>query len=114
MLLTEIQKGWPGKKEIPHGFTSLGSVWLAIPEMAETKFVWWYELVCATTGATVEIEMMHRMRTFSFSFKALAPSCFSGARARVSTGARGVVRKRSRGCQMICFPALPTKGNKKA
>src|SRR6266849_1669773 len=39
LLLSEIQKGLPGIKAIPQGFTSLASVWAAIPAVSDTRLV---------------------------------------------------------------------------
>src|SRR3982074_1146658 len=39
LLLSEIQKGLPGIKAIPQGFTSLGSVLAAIPAVSDTRLV---------------------------------------------------------------------------
>ena len=39
LLLSEIQKGLPGTKAIPQGFTSLESVLAAIPAVSDTRLV---------------------------------------------------------------------------
>ena len=39
LLLSEIQKGLPGIKAMPQGFTSLASVLAAIPAVSDTRLV---------------------------------------------------------------------------